>query len=69
MNHAITVGGLLLVLGAIVSIPAFLFGLLMIFAGGMSNSPTEGESAASSGCLVTIISAIVLIGCVAGLIF
>jgi hypothetical protein len=52
MNHAITISGLLLSLGVLIGLAATGLGVLMVFAGGMSDAPAEGDGASSIGCAV-----------------
>lgn len=65
MNHAITVGGLLLSVGIIAGLIAAAVGVLMAFAGGMSDSPAEGEAASKRGCIVLAIGLALVGGCIA----
>lgn len=65
MNHAITIGGLILALGMIVGLLTAAFGALMLFAGGMSDAPSEGDAAGRQGCIVFLLGAALLVGCVA----
>jgi hypothetical protein len=55
MNHAITVGGLLLTLGLIVGLATAAIGALMVFAGGMSDAPAEGSDASRKGCFIGLL--------------
>ncbi len=59
MNHAITLGGLLLFLACVGGFVAAAFGALMTFAGGMSDAPAQGSAASSGGCLTAVIGAAV----------
>lgn len=63
MNHAITIGGLLLTVGVIAGLAAAAIGLLMIFAGGMSDAPAAGDEASKQGCIVALIGVVLLVGC------
>ena len=55
MNHAVTIGGILAVLSGLAGLVAAGIGLLMIFAGGMSDAPAEGDSTSSTGCIVCFV--------------
>lgn len=55
MNHVITVGNILVISAGLVGLVATCMGLLMVFAGGMSDAPEEGASTSSAGCAVTIV--------------
>jgi hypothetical protein len=57
MNHAITVGGMLLFLAFVVGLSSAAFGLLMIFAGGMSDAPGLGDTYARNGCVLSVVGA------------
>jgi hypothetical protein len=61
MNHVVTVGGILGTLGIIVGFLVACFGLLMLFAGGMSDAPVEGEAAGRKGCAVALIGLFIII--------
>jgi hypothetical protein len=65
MNHAITIGGLLLSVGALIGIGMFLFGGLMFFAAGMSDADDDGT--AKQGCIVFALGAALTIGCLIGM--
>lgn len=69
MNHAITVGGLLLTLGIIGGLIGSAFGALMVFAGGMSDNPSAGNDAAGTGCLVLLGGLAMASLCALGLFF
>jgi hypothetical protein len=62
MNHAITIGGLLFSIGAFVGLLMAAFGLLMVFAAGMSDASDDGTG--GQGCVVFIIGVVLLIGCI-----
>jgi hypothetical protein len=51
MNHAITIGGLLLGILALGGLGAIAVGALMFMAGGMSDAPAAGEAAGKQGCI------------------
>lgn len=65
MNHAITIGGLLLSVGALVAVASIAFGAVEIFAQGMSDAPQENQGA---GCIFLVGGAALLIGCVAWMV-
>lgn len=65
MNHAITVGGLLLTLGAGAGALIACFGILDAFACGMSDAPSDNSS--TSGCFIFGAGVVLLIGCIIGL--
>lgn len=64
MNHAITVGGLLLTVGIMVGFFACAIGLLMAFAGGMSDAPAEGDATSKQGCIVFVCGLVLFVGCI-----
>lgn len=68
MNHAITIGGLLLGIGALVGFLSLSFGALAIFAGGMSDSPSAGDDASRTGCIALIAGAVLFALCFWGLL-
>lgn len=68
MNHAITVGGLLLSLSILVGLVMVFIGALVIFAGGMSDAPTEGAAASKQGCFVFCLGAAFIVGGIWGLL-
>jgi hypothetical protein len=61
MNHAITIGGLLLSVCVFVGIVMAAVGALMVFAGGMSDAPASGEEFSGQGCRIVIVG-IAIIG-------
>lgn len=65
MNHAITIGGLLLTIGCLGGLVAAGIGLLMIFAGMMSDA---GDDTSGPGCITFVVGVAVLVGCVAALV-
>lgn len=67
MNHAITVGGLLLALGVLVGLIVSALGLLTIFAAGMSDAGDDGTGAV--GCAVLVAGAALLAGSLWALLF
>lgn len=68
MSHAITIGGLLGALGGIGGLAVSAFGLLAMFAGGMSDDPEAGDSAGKLGCGLIIGGGIVAIFCFGALL-
>lgn len=66
MDHAITLGGLLLFLAVIGGLVAAVFGTLMMFAGGMSDAGDDGTS--GKGCVIAIIGAIIFGAALFGLL-
>jgi hypothetical protein len=62
VNHAITVGGLLACLAAIGGLIAVAFGLLMLFAAGMSDASDDGTG--GKGCTTSVAGLIVLVASV-----
>lgn len=68
MNHAITLGGMLLGIGSLVGFLALSFGALALFAGGMSDSPSAGDDASRTGCIALIGGAILFALCLWGLL-
>jgi hypothetical protein len=68
MNHAITVGGLLLAVGALIGLAIAAFGVLEIFAGGMSDAPAEGDAAGKNGCVLLICGALIFVACILWLV-
>lgn len=67
MDHAITVAGLLLSIGVLVGLVLAALGFLAVMAGGMSDSPSAGESAASTGCGLLLAGVAILVGSLIGL--
>jgi hypothetical protein len=61
MNHSITLGDLLLGLLAIGGFGAVGFGLLMVFAGGMSDAQEVGAEAGRQGCRVALFGIVALV--------
>lgn len=68
MNHAITIGGLLLGIGMLVGFLALAFGALALFAGGMSDSPSAGDDASRTGCIALVVGAVLFALCLWGLL-
>jgi hypothetical protein len=66
MNHAITVGGLLLSLGLLAGLLASLGGFMAVLAEGMSDAPSADNG--KSGCAAIIVGLILMIGCAIGLL-
>jgi hypothetical protein len=64
MNHAVTIGGLLLTLGAAAGLLAAGIGVIMFFAGAMSDDPYAADSTGKTGCVIFVIGAVALIGCI-----
>lgn len=56
MNHAITIGGLLLGLSLIAGFITFASGILMMFAAGMSDAGDDGTG--KSGCITMAVGAV-----------
>ena len=65
MNHAVTLRDLLLGAGCFAGFCAIALGLLMFFAGMMSDAGDDGTS--GNGCAVILGGAAVFVGCIAGL--
>jgi hypothetical protein len=63
MNHAITIGDLLLCFGALIGVVCAAIGILMFAAGGMSDAPELGDAAAKQGCVTALVGLTVLVGC------
>lgn len=61
MNHAVTIGGLLLALLAFGGFCAALLGLLILMAGASSDAPGQGDAAVRRGCLTMFAGLIVFI--------
>jgi hypothetical protein len=68
MNHTITIGGLLLSAGVLAGLAMTGCGALAIFAGGMSDNPGAGADASKQGCILALVGAALLVGCIVGLI-
>jgi hypothetical protein len=68
MNHAITVGALLLALGLIAGLILCALGCLAVFAGGMSDNPKAGDDAGRTGCILFVAGAVVFGGSLFGLL-
>jgi hypothetical protein len=66
MNHPITVGGLILFVGALAGFLACGFGVLMFSAAMMSDAGDDGTG--TTGCITFVAGAIVCLGCIAGLL-
>jgi hypothetical protein len=66
VNHAITIGGLLLSIGAVGGLACIGIGALMLFAGGMSDAGDDGT--ATSGCAIAVAGVCVAAFCIAGLV-
>jgi hypothetical protein len=45
---------------ALIAVPITLFGLLMWFAGGMSDDPSSGAGMGKNGCIVTLVGLAIL---------
>jgi hypothetical protein len=65
MNHAITLGGLLLSIGVLGGILMVCFGLLSSFGNMMADAAGDGGK---SGCIITAIGLVLLGGSVIGLL-
>lgn len=59
MNHAITIGGLLLSIGALGGLITLAIGTLMMFAAGMSDAGDDGTG--KQGCIVMVCGALVAV--------
>jgi hypothetical protein len=68
MNHAITVGGLLLSLGGLVGFLIAGFGALATFAGGMSDDVSAGEDASRQGCFFLALGLVLMGASIWGLL-
>lgn len=68
MNHAITLGGLLLFLGIIGGLVMIGFGVLKFFVGSMSDAPEAGEAAGKQGCIIAAVGLVLLVGCILKLV-
>jgi hypothetical protein len=68
MNHAITLGGLLLFLAAAGGLVAIALGALTFFAGSMSDSPAAGDAAGKQGCIILLVGLAVFVGSLWGLL-
>ena len=66
MNHAITIGGLLLTVGAFIGLLMAGFGGIIILANGMSDNTSDNSSGA--GCVPLIAGIALTIGCIVGLV-
>ena len=66
MNHAITIGGLLGTVGLMAGLGAIGFGLLWMFAEGMSDAPSDNGK---GGCITMAAGAVLAAFCIASLIF
>jgi hypothetical protein len=64
MNHAITIGDFILSFGALIGILLFAFGILDAFGNMMAD--TAGDNG-KEGCTLTIIGAVLAVGCLVGL--
>jgi hypothetical protein len=67
MDHAITIGGLMLTIGCFVGLVVAVIGIFMFMAGGMSDAPQAGDRAGESGCITFCIGAVILVGCILAL--
>ena len=65
MSHAITIGGLLLSIGALVGLLAVGFGVLSLFANMMADAQVDNGK---SGCIITAVGLVLLIACIVGLV-
>lgn len=65
MNHAITIGGLLLGIGAFVGFGCAALGVLMMFAAGMSDATDDGTG--KSGCICLVCGILVAAACLLAL--
>lgn len=65
MNHAITIGELLLSLGVLIGLGVTAFGLLSAFANMMADAAGDNGK---EGCQVMLGGVALLIGCILGLV-
>jgi predicted outer membrane lipoprotein len=65
MNHAITLGGLLLSIGLLGGVLTCAFGVLSLFANMMADAQGDGGK---GGCIALIVGAVLVIGCGIGLV-
>lgn len=61
MNHAITVGGLLATVAIFAGIVLCAIGALAVFAGGMSDAPSEGDSTSKTGCTLGVVGIVLIV--------
>jgi hypothetical protein len=61
VNHSITIGELLLALGALAGLGTVAVGALMMFAAGMSDAGDDGTG--KNGCLFMLCGALVAVAC------
>lgn len=66
MNHAITIGGLLLSLGVLAGLLTLAAGTLMMFAASMSDAGDDGTG--KNGCICMICGALIAVACVLWLV-
>jgi len=64
MDHAITIRGLLHVVGGTFGVLLIAGGLLWAFAGMMSDAPAQGEAASYTGCYLVVLGLILLAGAI-----
>ena len=66
MNHAITLGGLLLGVGALTGFGMVVLGVMNVLANSMSDNPTDNSSTA--GCVPVLAGAALMITCIVRLL-
>jgi hypothetical protein len=64
MNHAITVGGLLLSIGIVASTLATVYGAIDAYGNMMADAAGDNGK---QGCTIFIVGIVGLVGCIAGL--
>lgn len=65
MNHAITVGDVLGVLGIIIGVVSAVVGALMALSGGFVPAPgPDDEKLSAQGCITFIVGAALTVGCI-----
>jgi hypothetical protein len=65
MNHAVTIGGLLLSVGLLGGVLTLVFGVLSLFANMMADAQGDGGK---GGCITLAVGAVLVIGCGIGLV-
>jgi hypothetical protein len=64
MNHTVTIGGVLLILGMVAGLGMVAIGAMVTIAEGMSDAPSSG----SGGCITAAAGLALLVGCILGLV-